>query len=190
MSFRVVVVPEDDRLDKYVLRPIVEAACSYIGKPHAKVAVVDNPQPRGISTIMKPEFLNKVINRYRTADLIVYCVDRDAKESRDAEVEHLISHATEVPASMTLGGFTAHQEVEVWCLTGNVRDLSDLWEVVRSEEHPKETYFDPLVKSLNIVNSPGAGRQILGERVAANYQRLRDLSPELQTLEQILISAQ
>lgn len=179
-------VPEDDRLDKYLLDPILKAACRHVGRPRARVRVVDHPRPRGIATVLSPDFLNRVMLRYPMADAIVYCVDRDGRPGRVDEFDHLFEQVSGHSFTGRLGTVLAHQELEVWALSLHRKDLDASWDDVRAEVHPKERFFEPLVQQLELQRTPGQGRMVLGEQAAKRYDLLRDRCPELQDLEKII----
>lgn len=191
MSFKVVVIPEDDRLDKYILTPVLKAALAHIGKPHATVTMVSNPHPRGIDTVLKDEFFERVTRRYGVADLFLYCIDRDASTSNDNRLRDLVSRVASLTRpSQRVDGRTAHQEIEVWGIAGS--DLSlvpDSWETVRAHRDPKEAYFRPLAEAMNVHLGPGAGREHIGRLAGDQYARVRQLCPELQEIEAILLDA-
>lgn len=86
-----------------------------------------------------------------------------------------------------VGGRTAEQEVEVWCLAVHSNVLGVAWRDVRAEEHAKEVHFEPFAKRRGVLNSPGRGREILGREAAAEYKRLRVMCPELQDIERVLL---
>lgn len=187
MSLNVVVVPEDDRLDKYVLEPVMKAVFSHIGRPHARIRVVSNPRPRGIDTVLTPDYVSRVLARYPMADMFIYCLDRDGRDDRDRQLRTVLDTMRRgMQAHQSAEGVLAVEEVEVWCMVTHVSDLPDSWDTVRQERNPKELYFAPLVEWLLPVPGPGRGRQILGRKAAGNYDLLRLRCPELQQLEQAL----
>lgn len=138
MTVRIVVIPEDDRLDKFVLQPVFEAMLAYLDKPHARVKVVDNPQPRGIATVLQPEFADRVVARFPFAHVYVYCLDRDGRAEREGQLDAAVARLRLAAPGGRAEGILAVQEAEVWCLINHVTELGDPWPVVRSEPHPKE----------------------------------------------------
>lgn len=188
MSFNVVVIPEDDRLDAYILTPVISAALAHVGRPHAKVRVVSSPRPRGIDTVLTSEFFDGVMRRYGNADLFLYCIDRDGSSANDDRLRSTVTTAaTKVRASQRVDGRTAHQEVEVWGIAGCGHDLlTTPWEDIRAHRDPKEAFFDPLAKALGVHRGPGHGREHIGRMAGQNYGRVRQLCPELQEIEQIM----
>lgn len=191
MSFNVVVIPEDDRQDKYILQPVLKAALAHIGKPRATVTVVSKPHPRGIDTVLSDAFFEQVSRRYGKADLFLYCLDRDASESNDRRLADLVTRvARMVRAGQSVEGRTAHQEVEVWGLAGCPSGtVSGEWRDVRAHRDPKEAYFVPAAESLSVHRGPGGGREHIGRLAGESYSRVRQLCPELREIEEILQSA-
>lgn len=184
MSVKIVVVPEDDRLDKYVLEPVFTAMLAYLGRPKATVRVVDNPKPRGLATVLRPEFVERVVTRYPMADVFVYCLDRDGRPGREDELRAVLDQVrARARPGQSAEGVLAVQEVEVWCLVTHFRDLPDSWDDVRREPNPKERYFAPLVNRVLPVAGPGRGRQALAADVARRYDLLRVRCPEVQEIE-------
>lgn len=187
MSFNVIVIPEDDRLDTYILTPVLKAALAHIGKPQATVRMVSKPHPRGIDTVLSMDFFEQVARRYGTADLFLYCIDRDGSADNDARLRTTVQNASEqVRAAQNVDGRTAHQEVEVWGLAACDRAvLADSWGTIRAHRDPKEAYFDPVAKALGVHRGPGRGREHIGRLAGADYGRVRQRCPELQEIEAI-----
>lgn len=191
MSFNVVVIPEDDRLDSYILTPVLKAALAHVGKPSATVRMVSRPHPRGIDTVLTMEFFEQVARRYGTADLFLYCIDRDGSERNDVRLGATVRDASErIRRTQHVDGRTAHQEIEVWGLAGCDRSLlADPWANVRAHRDPKKTYFDPVAEALGVHRGPGRGREHIGRLAGSDYGRVRRLCPELQEIEEIFLRA-
>ncbi|WP_106506474.1 hypothetical protein [Brachybacterium timonense] len=191
MSFNVVVIPEDNRLDSYILAPVLKAALAHVGKPNATLRMVSRPHPRGIDTVLTMPFFEQVARRYGTADLFLYCIDRDGSESNDVRLSSTVQNASErIRSAQHVDGRTAHQELEVWGLAGCDRSLlSDSWATVRAHRDPKEAYFDPVAEAMGVHRGPGRGREHIGRLAGAAYSRVRQLCPELQEVETIFLRA-
>lgn len=185
---KVLVIPEDFRKDQYMLKPIIKAMMSNLGKTKAQVQVCQDPLLGGVNEALKLENILAIIEQYRgKADLFILCVDRDGKEGRKQRLNELEQEAKKFLTSRQslLLAENAWQEIEVWVLAGYDLPSEWKWEEVRQEEHPKETYFLPLAKQKNLLETPGEGRKIMAEKAAGNYKRLRQLCPEdLLNLEQ------
>lgn len=190
MSFTVVVIPEDDRLDRYILEPVLKAALVAADKRQAKLRVVSNPRPRGIDTVLTPTFFQQTMKRYGMADLFLYCIDRDGKAANDDRLATAISDAEKhLRMHQSVNGRTAHQEIEVWGLAACPTDvLTAPWSAIREDPHPKERYFRPTADKMGIQRGAGAGREHLGRQAGAQYSRVRQLCPELQEIEDIFRS--
>ncbi|WP_157773321.1 hypothetical protein [Brachybacterium vulturis] len=185
------MIPEDDRLDTYVLTPVLKAALTHIGKTQATLRMVSNPHPRGIDIVLTMDFFDQVMRRYGTADLFLYCIDRDGSARNDARLRSTVLSASErVRARQRVDGRTAHQEVEVWGLAGCDRELlADPWASIRAHRDPKEAYFDGVAEALGVHRGPGRGREHIGRLAGASYGRVRQLCPELQEIETIFLDA-
>ncbi|HAN73416.1 MAG TPA: hypothetical protein DCQ51_14075 [Planktothrix sp. UBA8407] len=185
---KVLVIPEDFRKDQYMLKPIIKAMMSNLGKTKAQVQVCQDPLLGGVNEALKIENILAIIKQYRgKADLFILCVDRDGKEGRKQALNKLEQEAAKILTSRQslLLAENAWQEIEVWVLAGYDLSSEWKWQEVRREEHPKERYFIPLAKQQNLLETPGEGRKIMAEKAAGNYKRLRQLCPEdLLNLEQ------
>ena len=49
----VVIIPEDSRKDKYILKPLFERLFRSLGKPSARVRVCEDPVLGGVSEALK-----------------------------------------------------------------------------------------------------------------------------------------
>jgi hypothetical protein len=185
---KVLVIPEDFRKDQYMLKPIIKAMMSNLGKIKAQVQVCQDPLLGGVNEALKLENILAIIEQYRgKADLFILCVDRDGKEGRKQALNKLEEETAKILTSRQklLLAENAWQEIEVWVLAGYDLSSEWKWQEVRQEEHPKERYFLPLAKQQNLLETPGEGRRIMAEKAAGNYKRLRQLCREdLLNLEQ------
>ncbi|CAD5924546.1 hypothetical protein NO108_01263 [Planktothrix rubescens] len=185
---KVLVIPEDFRKDQYMLKPIIKAMMSHLGKTKAQVQVCQDPLLGGVNEALKLENILAIIEQYRgKADLFILCVERDGKEGRKQALNKLEQEAAKILTSRQslLLVENAWQEIEVWVLAGYDLPSEWKWQEVRREEHPKERYFIPLAKQQNLLETPGEGRKIMAEKAAGNYKRLQQLCPEdLLNLEQ------
>lgn len=178
---KVLVIPEDFRKDQYMLKPIIKAMMSNLGKTKAQVQVCQDPLLGGVNEALKLENILAIIEQYRgKADLFILCVDRDGKEGRKQALNKLEKEVAKILTSRQslLLAENAWQEIEVWVLAGYDLPSEWKWQEVRQEEHPKERYFLPLAKQQNLLETPGEGRKIMAEKAAGNYKRLRQLCPE------------
>jgi len=176
----VLVIPEDFRKDQYVLKPIILRMLQEVGKPNAHVRVCQDPLLGGISEATKWERIDEILNMYRgMVQLFLLIVDRDGVEGRRERLDQLERQAAELlDGNRVLFAENAWQEIEVWAIAGQNLPKDWKWSEVRSETHPKETYFEPLVDSRRLASEPGGGRTTLGREAADNYRRVRSRCPE------------
>lgn len=180
---KVLVIPEDPRLDQYMLKPLVEAALNYAGHSKAKVAVCQSGQLRGDTTIIGEEPLSQIIEDNQLYDAFFLCVDRDCREERINQLNAIQERIRHLFPNKTIVLVCGREELEVWALAG-VINLPFEWKAVRQECHPKERYFEVYVKERRISDTPGRGREILGREAAQQYKnRVRQFCEEIRTLE-------
>ena len=180
----VLIIPEDFRKDQYMLKPIVSAMLSEIGRP-VKVRVCQDPLLGGIGQALKWERIHEIIERYKgMVGLFLLCVDRDGIEGRRLALDNLEHQArNELPGDRKFLAENAWQEVEVWVLAGHDLPPDWAWNAVREEPNPKEVYFEPFAKLRNLLDEPGQGRKTLAREAAGKYHRIRQLCAEIAELE-------
>lgn len=177
----ILVIPEDFRKDQYILKPVVKAVMSYLGKPGASVQVCQDPLLGGISQAMQWGNIAEIIEMYKgMVDIFLLLVDRDGQPGRRAALDEIEHQAASVlPPNRLFVAEHAWQELEVWALAG----CDDLprnwnWSDIRNERDAKERYFDPYALRKNLLDEPGGGRKTLGSQAGRNYQRVRQLCGE------------
>ncbi|MCX6381957.1 MAG: hypothetical protein NT023_21185 [Armatimonadetes bacterium] len=183
---KVLIIPEDPRLDQYMLKPLVEAALKYAGKPNAMVQVCQGASLAwGYEAVTNFENLKGIIADYKYYDVFLLCVDRDGEKTREQALTNLeIKIREEFPDKLFIA-VCGVEELEVWVLAG----MTDLpaawsWSAVRSERDPKEMYFDKYVVKRGLLDYPGRGRKVLGKEAAKLYtDRVRKLCAEIQACE-------
>lgn len=177
---RVLVIPEDFRKDEYILKPILAAMLSALGRPQAKIRVCHDPLLGGVSQALNGEKILQIVERYRgMVDLFILCVDRDGEEGRRQRLDQLEAEmAAHVVAGKAFLGENAWQELEVWALAGHDLPAAWNWKEIRREANPKEKYFLPFATERNLLDEPGEGRRTLAEEAAGRYPRIRKLCPE------------
>ncbi|GDX41362.1 hypothetical protein LBMAG21_16540 [Armatimonadota bacterium] len=181
---KVLIIPEDPRLDQYMLKPLVEAALKYAEKPNAMVQVCQGASLAwGYEAVTNFENPKGIIADYKYYNVFLLCVDRDGEKTREQALTNL---EIQIRAEFPHKSFVAVcgvEELEVWVLAG-IADLPYTWSDVRSECHPKERYFELYVKTRNLLDTPGRGRGVLGKVAAQNYSdRVRKLCVEIQACE-------
>ncbi len=180
---KVLVIPEDPRLDQYMLKPLIEAALRHAGKPRVKVTVCQEGSLRGDATIAGFEPVKGVIEDNLLYDAFILCVDQDCRAGRVDALKNIESAIRQEFPNKIFVAVCGVQELEVWVLAG-MTDFEPAWEEVRAECHPKETYFESYAERHGVSQGPGKGRKALGEEAAKLYaQRVRRLCPEIQSCE-------
>lgn len=184
MSCNVLIIPEDFRLDRYILQPLMQALMSNSGRPNAKVRVLTNPLLGGIDQALKLDNLLSIVDQYPVVDLFVLIVDRDGRPERR---QILDAREVEVGTHLSSGRLflaqEACQEVEVWALASQELLPAWRWNDIRNEPHPKEKYYDPYVAKRSIAHRIGGGRREIGREIIRQYGRIRSRCPEVKDLE-------
>jgi hypothetical protein len=176
VSLQVLVIPEDQTYNGYILQPIVKRVLSELGKPNARVKVLPDPKlngyPHAVSAIR-----GDLVRRYKHVDLWLFLPDAD----RAGDLRWLESELAE--QGVRLLCCAAQPEVEAWLLAGHRDKLSLPWPEVRQHTRLKEAVFEPFLKEYGDRRSPGGGRERLVRETLANYRGLLSVCPELAQLE-------
>ena len=175
---RVLVIPEDSRRDKYILKPLFESLFKSIGKPRARIQVCENPVLGGITKALKSERIRIeeiVRDNKGMVDIFILCVDRDGKTNRRQSLDRL---EEEFGTGRTFFAENAWEELETWALAGLMLPPDWPWTDVRSEVKVKERYFRPLATQRGLAGTLGGGRKLLGEEAARNISAIRRKCPE------------
>ena len=176
----VMIIPEDFRLDQFILQPIIAAMLAELGKPRAKVEVCRDPLLGGIDRALDAAELAEIIASRPMVDLFLLCVDRDLEHGRRAKLNHLETALQ--PKVKKQGGIflaeNAWQELEVWTIAGHDLLPGWQWTAIRAERDPKERYFEPLAQQRGVHGNDDGGRRILGEAAARRYGRIYRLCRE------------
>ena len=176
---KVMIIPEDPTLDSHVLKPIVQRIFKDLNRK-ATIDVLQDPHLGGVSQALDKEIVQGILRQERMIDLFLLIVDQDCVESRKAALEARVADAAQ--AGRTMIGCLAIEEVETWILALHRKELADGWKKVRAECHPKEQYFDKLVKEKKWGESLGRGRVAAMRALPGNWKGLRDRCPELKEL--------
>jgi hypothetical protein len=173
---KVLVIPEDPRLDQYILKPIVERIFADLHKS-PRVTVLSNPRLRGVAEALNPEILSGIVANYPMSDLFLVLVDRDGSEARAGLAS---SRETEHPGRLLV--CLAVEEIEVWMLACHSEAFA--WRDVRSEIHPKERFANPFLKERAPQLDPGQGRTWAMRALSGQWRGVLDRCPELKELKQ------
>ena len=122
------------------------------------------------------ERLEEIIRQYEgTADVFILCVDRDGTLGRRQRLDDI---EAEFGNGQIFLAENAWEEIETWVLAGLDLPADWSWKDVRAEVHVKETYFEPLSDRRGLSDSPGGGRQVLGEEASRRISTIRLKCPE------------
>jgi hypothetical protein len=186
---KIMVFAEDPRLDQYMLKPIVEAALEHAGKPRAKVMVCQSANQRGDTTVTRAEQILELIEDNPLYEVYILCVDRDCREEREGAITALEQKVNHELTGKRFIAVCGREELEVWVLAG-ITDLTEPWNAIRSECHPKERYFDTYARTKRVSDTNGRGRKVL-ERAAREYgNRIRGMCPEVTRCEEAILATE
>jgi hypothetical protein len=182
----VIIIPEDEANDRFILKPLFEAMLRKLGKSNARVEL-SRPDPTGWEGVKQWKQISGILDDFPLAHLFVLCVDRDGHEQRKQILNSLESRANDklgLPRRF-FAAEHAWQEIEVWALAGIQWRLKRhwTWQAIRNERDSKERYFEPVAKSRGLLGEVGGGRKTLGAEAACNYARVIQNYPEIHELE-------
>ncbi|HEX6900664.1 MAG TPA: hypothetical protein VF789_13145 [Thermoanaerobaculia bacterium] len=149
---KVLVIPEDPKLDQYILKPIVERIFEDLGKS-PRVTVLPKPRLRGVAQALNSAILADIVATYPMNDLFLVLVDQDGDRNRAA-----VASAREGEHPGRLFVCLAVEEVEVWMLALHSDTLGTRWQDVRSEIHLKERFAEPFLRERAPKLDLGGGR--------------------------------
>lgn len=172
---RVLVVPEDSRRDKFILKPLFKALFRSIGKPKAYVSVCEDPIFGSVNEVLKSSRIEDVITRYQMVSIFILCVDRDGETGRRQRLNQI---EEEFGGSQVILAENAWEEIETWVLAGLKLPKEWRWPDVRAEVQVKERYFGPFALQRGVSNFPGGGRKPLGEEAARRIAAIRQKCPD------------
>ena len=173
---RVLVIPEDSRKDKFILKPLFESLFRAIGRPRARIRVCEDPVLGGVREALRSRSISEVIKRQGgMTQLFVLCVDRDGETERRQRLRDM---EQEFGNGRVFLAENAWEELETWVLAGLDLPASWNWQTVRAEVQVKETYFQPLAAQRNVSRAPGDGRKPLAEEAARRIASIRQKCPE------------
>lgn len=172
---KVLVIPEDQHLDQYIVKPVVECIFAELKRP-AAITVLPEPRLRGTSDALNPEVIRTIVDENRgMTDLFILLVDRDCnREKNEAKLAARIQENADV-----LVGALAHQELECWMLA--LAELAQIpgaksWSDVREDCDPKERYAAAFLRDFQ---GPGGGRKAAMRALSGKWPRLKQLCPEV-----------
>ena len=173
---RVLIIPEDDRKDQYILNPIFNQLLRSIGKPRARIRVCSDPRLGGVVEAMKSDRIAEIVERYKgIMDIFILCVDRDGEEGRRQRLDQI---EEEFGNGRVFLAENAWEELETWVLAGLDLPPDWNWKTVRAEVQVKERYFEPLAARHKLADKPGGGREPLAEEASRRIDAIRQKCPE------------
>lgn len=182
MSCKVLVIPEDPTFNGYLLGPLVERVLVEAGKPKAQVLVLRDPKTGGFEHAW--DLIGKGgLQRYGYYDLWLFLPDGDQTKNLD------VLEAGVTGQKAPLIAIYLTPEVEVTVIAGHPKADTKGWKEQKENARFKETIFEPFLKAHGNPAAPGHGREKLMREALQNYGRMKQLVPELQTLEQRVAAA-
>lgn len=175
---KVLVIPEDQRLDRYIVQPVIAALFGELEIP-ARIDVLPEPQLRGANDALDQELLAEIITANPMIDLFLLVVDEDC--NRGNHVERAAARESEHAGRLL--ACLAHQEVEVWMLWLHRASLGVQFSEVRRECDPKERWAESLLKSLGR-NGPGNGRKLAMRSLGSGWRGLSQACTEIADLRE------
>lgn len=177
---KVMVIPEDPTLDRYILKPVMERMFLDLGR-RAHVEVLDNPRLRGVAQALDAATVAQIVASRRMFDLFCIMVDRDGVAERPLE-----ARAREEEHPDRLMVCLAVEEVEVWMLAVHREQLAAPWQDIRSERDPKERFAAPFLAAHAPKSSLGGGRVWAMRDLGSKWRGVLAVCPELEELKQRL----
>ena len=174
---KVLVIPEDPRLDQYILKPVVERIFADFRKS-PRVTVLSNPRLRGVAEALDSATLADIVATYPMNNLFLVLVDHDGDGTRSA-----VASARDLEHSGRLFVCLAIEEIEVWMLAIHSETLGISWRDVREEIHPKERFAQPFLKERAPKLDPGQGRAWAMRELGSQWRGVLDRCPELKDLK-------
>ena len=173
---KILIIPEDDRKDQYILNPIFSQLFRSIGKPKARIRVCQDPRLGGVVEAMKWDRIAEIVDRYKgMTDIFILCVDRDGEEGRRQRLDQI---EAEFGDARVFLAENVWEELETWVLAGLDLPADWNWKSVRAEVRVKEQYFEPLVAQRGLLDEPGGGRKPLAEIASHRIDAIRQKCPE------------
>ncbi len=176
---KVLIIPEDQTHDQFIVRPVVEAIVEDLGL-RASVQVLPEPRLRGSGQALDEELVRSIVRANPMVDLFVLAVDRDC--DREGNDGRAAQRASEHPGKLL--ACVARQEVEVWMLALHRDRLGVGFTDVRAECDPKERFAEQLLDDLGNRDGPGAGRKAAMRQLAGNLRGLLAVCDELARLRE------
>jgi hypothetical protein len=135
---KVLVIPEDSKLDQYVLKPVMERIFQAL-EIAARVDVLPDRRLRGVSHAL--DSVDEIIADNPMEDLFLLVIDRDCdRENNTVRAQQVQSRHTG-----KLIAICAREEVEIWMLALHRGKLAASWRDIKADCDPKERYAEPFL---------------------------------------------
>lgn len=174
---KVLVIPEDQTWNGYILRPLVKAIMADAGRPRARVTIAPEPRLRGYAHAVKA-IREDLPGLYGFFDLWLFFPDAD-RASIDA-MRALERNLAE--RDIRLLCCAAQPELEIYACVAFRSDMQETWEDARRNPRMKEEVFQPLVERHGDRRQPGESRGLMIKQSLRNLPLLLQLCPELKRL--------
>ncbi len=176
---KVLVIPEDQTYNGYILRPLVKTIMADAGRASAKVEIPPKPRIRGYShalTVIREE----LSDLYPLHDLWLFFPDADRASSDAMRVLEMELEAR----GRSLFCCPAQPEVEIYACAAFRHEMSGTWDDARSNPRMKEEVFQPLLAQHGDRRRPGGGRDLMIGESLKRLPLLYRLCPELKSLRE------
>jgi hypothetical protein len=177
---KILVIPEDPKLDQYILKPVVARIFADLDKS-PRIDVLSNPRLRGVAEALDGAKLADIVATFPMIDLFLVIVDQDGVKSRR---ETAAVREAEHPQRLFV--CLAIEEIEVWMLAIHSRDLGTPWRDIREEIHPKERFAIPFLKERAPGLDLGQGRTWAMRELGGQWRGVLKRCPEIRDLKQRL----
>lgn len=173
---KLLIIPEDQTLDGFIIKPVVEAICSELSMT-ARVDVLPEPRLRGADDALDRELIAEIVDQNPMTDLFLLVVDQDCNRARNVEraEDREQEHAGKLMACVAI------QEIEVWLLALHRDRIEARWTEIRADCDPKERWAEPLLETLG-AGGPGRGRKKAMEALPGQLRSLLGVCAELGVL--------
>jgi hypothetical protein len=175
---KVLIIPEDPTLDRFILKPIVKQIFAELGKS-PWIDVLSSPRLRGVAQALDSSVLARIAAARPMFDLFLVLIDRDGDARRSG-----VAGQRELEHQGRLFICLAIEEIEVWMLAIHSKDLNLSWSQIRSEIHPKEQIAEPFLKEKVLKLNRGAARDWAMRELGAHWKGVLQRCPELKELQQ------
>ena len=183
MSCKVLVIPEDPTFNGYLLKPLVERLLNEAGKPKAQVQVLRDPKTGGFEHAWELIEKGKLQSRYGYYDLWIFLPDGDKTKNLAVLEASVQGQKAPLIASYLT------PEVEVTVVAGHPKADTKGWPEKKRHPKFKEAIFKPFLDAHGNPTAPGQGREKLMREALQNYDRMKQLVPELAVLEARVVAA-